>query len=250
MSKLLQIIIIILISFPTFALAEEAVVGEIININYQYEIAFTDLSDYHLQDGDIVEVRENNQFLTYLEVSSASEAISKLVPVQNEAEYKTNIPFSKVQVGSTIVKAKDKAFKVQGTYNASMGVSLPNTTNPSNNASTLKAPVQSTYQGSAPSNNFQELSQNYMILSNNLARALNEKTTAEQESMQTKQELEIAINRIQELEAQTTLLKDELSALRSKGAFKKSQQKIKALEEKIKILKKKFEKMALLLEGK
>ena len=106
------------------------------------------------------------------------------------------------------------------------------------------------YQGNTSSSSCTEISNNYLVLSNNLARVLNEKVSLEQNNMQSKQELEIAINRIQELEAQTTLLNNELSALRSKGAIKKSQKKIKALESTITTLKKKLENMAQLLEGK
>ena len=115
--------------------------GEIININYQYKIAFTDLSNYSLSDGDIVEVLENNKAIDYLEVSEASDAISKLSPVQNNKNYSTK-NFSAIKIGFTIIKREKKTSQSSNTYNTqATGQKIP-TSDSFNKASTLKTNVQ------------------------------------------------------------------------------------------------------------
>lgn len=90
--------------------AKEEVIGEIININYKYKIAFTDLNNYHLQPGDIVEIYKDNQFLTYLEVSESSSAISKLISLKDKGEYDTGVKFSDIRIGYKVLKVHEDKF--------------------------------------------------------------------------------------------------------------------------------------------
>jgi len=83
--------------------AEERVIGEIINVSYQHEIAFSDIGQEGLNVGDVLEVLQSGQRVTYLQVIEVSEALSKLGPV-NDGTYSTN--FGKVQIGNVVAKAK------------------------------------------------------------------------------------------------------------------------------------------------
>ena len=75
--------------------AQKIIMGEIINVNYRYMTAFSDLSRPYVQSGDIVEIYNDGVFVTYLKVSETSTAISKLIPIKRKGPYKTQIDFKK-----------------------------------------------------------------------------------------------------------------------------------------------------------
>ncbi|MCA9401970.1 MAG: hypothetical protein KC713_10100, partial [Candidatus Omnitrophica bacterium] len=77
--------------------------SEIINVNDQYKVAFSDLTSPEVQIGDIIVVYVSPEQKTYLEVYETNPIMSKLGPVKTPTtEITTN--FSFVRVGTTVAK--------------------------------------------------------------------------------------------------------------------------------------------------
>jgi len=81
--KIKVILFLCLWAFSRPAFSDQTITGEIININYDYKVAFTDISQVYLRPGDIVEVVHNGQLTTYLQVLETTSVVSKLGPVAN-----------------------------------------------------------------------------------------------------------------------------------------------------------------------
>jgi len=78
--------------------------GQIININQNYQIAFTDLGNRILKQGDIVKVFINTDDFVYLQVLESSVILSKLGPSKTEG-FQTNLnDFQRLAVGDTVTK--------------------------------------------------------------------------------------------------------------------------------------------------
>ena len=94
----------IILIFQTFAHAQQNIKGEIININYKYQIAFTDIGSAYLTAGDIVEVRMMNGSIISLKVAEATDVLSRLtLNVTSDQDPAANL-FDKINVGDTVVK--------------------------------------------------------------------------------------------------------------------------------------------------
>ncbi|MCD4780876.1 MAG: hypothetical protein K8S27_10070 [Candidatus Omnitrophica bacterium] len=91
-----------------YASAQKVIMGEIINVNYRYLTAFSDLSRPYVQPGDIVEIYSDGMFVTYLKVSETSTAISKLIPIKRKGPYKTQINFKKISIGFQVKKIDEE----------------------------------------------------------------------------------------------------------------------------------------------
>ncbi|MBI4308905.1 MAG: hypothetical protein HY591_01090 [Candidatus Omnitrophica bacterium] len=81
--------------------------GQIINVNQNYQIVFTDLGSHVLRQGDIVKVFFNGDDFIYLQVLESSTILSKLGPVQADG-YKTNFKdLQRLSVGNPVVKVTE-----------------------------------------------------------------------------------------------------------------------------------------------
>jgi len=105
-SFLLIFLTTLIILSPIVSLSQEKMEAEIINVNHQLKIAFTDMSNLYLGIGDIVKVYNKGKLLTHLKVVETSDSVSKLVPVQGKNIYTKSTDFSKINVGNTIMKEK------------------------------------------------------------------------------------------------------------------------------------------------
>lgn len=78
--------------------------GQIININQNYQIAFTDLGSRVLKQGDIVKVFINTDDFVYMQVIESSVILSKLGPSKVDG-YQTNLSdFHRLAVGNVVSK--------------------------------------------------------------------------------------------------------------------------------------------------
>jgi len=78
--------------------------GQIININQNYQIAFTDLGNNILKQGDIVKVSLSTDDFVYMQVLESSPILSKLGSSQLE-NFRTNLKaFQSIVVGDGVVK--------------------------------------------------------------------------------------------------------------------------------------------------
>jgi hypothetical protein len=215
------------------AFAQEKVTGEIININHQYKIAFTDISSDYLRKGDLVEIYADGNFVSYLEVSEASGAISKLIPPTQPGKSK-GADFSKIAVGNRVIKIL-----------------------PSDGSDIFSPPVVPSRPASVPESHgisgpeVKSLSENYAKLSDTITGVMKEKDSLQNEYHRSRQELEIALGRVKELEAQNASFAKEIEQLRKeadKRRTDKSRERIKALQETIAALKSKLKRMAELMD--
>lgn len=88
--------------FSSSALAAPS--GQIINVNQDYQIAFTDLGSSVLRQGDVVKVFLTADDFIYMQVVESSSILSKLGPVQLE-QYKTSYrDLNRLAVGNSVKK--------------------------------------------------------------------------------------------------------------------------------------------------
>ncbi len=106
MNKIISIFIVVFLFFGSVSLcfSQEVEKGEIINVSYQYKIAFTGMSNQDLEKGDIFKIMKNGKVVTYLKVKEASDTISKLIPFSSDELPARVSDFDKVAVGNIIVK--------------------------------------------------------------------------------------------------------------------------------------------------
>jgi len=206
----------LLATIYSIAFSQEKIEGEIINVNHQYRIAFTDVSSHYLRVTDIVEVYAEGNFLGYLEVAETSGIISKLIPVRQKVNFKTDINFPKVAVGNRVVKIM---------------------------------PSDATRADVSPGNLFpipDRRTSGDEKSSDAIERMEKEKKKLQDDYTDLLKKLEISFKRIEELEAENMNLSQENNALRKKGLRKRydpSAEKIKMMREANAVLKKKLEYM-------
>ncbi len=223
------------------SIAQSQANGEIININYQYKIAFTDLSDFHLDSGDIVEIYDGLNLLTHLKVSETTSVLSKLIAIDN-GQFKTEIPFTDIKIGNRVVKSSSGT-----TINTAP---MPSNTTQLPSSEPAKPANYGTYSsGSDLQQKYDRLNENYIILSNNLAKMLTEKNLSDNENSQLKQELEAAIIRIKELEENNSAIQKSLEEATVSGEKATCYKNVKKLEQTINTLKIKLQNMAKMVEG-
>jgi len=100
------IAIIAVLCFSGISFAQERMEGEVFNVNAQHRIAFTDISSDSLKKGDIVEIFNNGNFVTYLEVYETSDIMSSLGFVQSKRLKTNESDFDRISIGSTVLKVK------------------------------------------------------------------------------------------------------------------------------------------------
>jgi hypothetical protein len=95
--------------------------GQVININQNYQIAFTDLGNRVLKQGDIVKVFINTDEFVYMQVVESSVILSKLAPSKADG-FQTNLSdFQRIAVGNVVSKVS----ATQGVVDNSVGVAAP-----------------------------------------------------------------------------------------------------------------------------
>lgn len=233
LNKYITFIVLCLLCPAWHAYAQEKVTGEIININHQYKIAFTDIGSEYLRKGDLVEIYTDGKFVSYLEVSEASGAISKLIPPTQQGKSK-GADFSKVAVGNKVIKLLSS--DGSEVFSPPIVPSRP-------------APVPTSHTISMP--DVKSLSENYAKLSDTITGVMKEKDSLQNEYHRSRQELEIALGRVKELEAQNASFSREIEHLRKeadKRRTDKSKERIKELQDTIAALKSKLKHMAELMD--
>ncbi len=228
--------VLFLLSSAWYAFAQEKVTGEIINVNHQYKIAFTDISSDYLHKGDLVEIYADENFVSYLEVSEASSAISKLIPPTQPGKSK-GMDFSKIAVGNKVVKI------LPSDVTDVADVAPPPAVTP------LPVSAPLTHVISGPE--VKSLSENYAKLSDTITGVMKEKDSLQGEYHRSRQELEIALKKVKELEAQNAVCAREIEQLRKevdKRRGDKNKERIKELQDTIAALKDKLKHMAELMD--
>ena len=90
-------------------IADSKTTGEIVNINTELKIAFTDLVPQRILAGDVVEIYQANTFLTYLEVVETTETVAKLGFVKKSGLATSIDGFNKIAVGCRVVRLPESA---------------------------------------------------------------------------------------------------------------------------------------------
>ena len=98
---------LLLLTLPIHA--DSKISGEIVNINAEYKIAFTDLVPQQISAGDVVEIYQANTFLTYLETVETTETVSKLGFVKKSGLATSTDGFNKITVGCRVVRLPQSA---------------------------------------------------------------------------------------------------------------------------------------------
>jgi hypothetical protein len=98
------IVCFFLCTFSTGVHAQKIAHGEIINVNHTKAIAFTDLTNSKLSMGDIVEIYNNDHFVTYLQVIETQEALSRLAFVTRDGLNTKESVFKDITIGSVVIK--------------------------------------------------------------------------------------------------------------------------------------------------
>lgn len=225
-----------------YAFAQEKVAGEIININHQYKIAFTDISSDYLRKGDLVEIYADQNFVSYLEVAETSSAISKLIPPTQPGKSK-GIDFSKIAVGNKVVKILPSDISVVS--------DVPDVSDVSPPSAATSWPVPTTVSHAISGPEVKSLSENYAKLSDTITGVMKEKDSLQNEYHRSRQELEIALRKVKDLEAQNAAFVKEIEQLRKevdKRRGDKSKERIKELQDTIVALKSKLRRMAELMD--
>ncbi len=99
----LLIAIIIIIASSVSA---QEIKGEIINVNYEYEIAFTDIGNMYLSAGDNVYVVLSSGKKLPLRVMEASAVLSKITLKGSLANNDLRELFKQINVGDIVIKAE------------------------------------------------------------------------------------------------------------------------------------------------
>ena len=173
----------------SFSYSDDPVQGEIINVNYTHQVAFTDLNNQHLNVGDIVKVYKNKNFVGYLQVVGTSDAVSKLAYVRIVEDESVSQDFNKVSVGSIVVKVPPKRFS----------------------EAQPQSPMVN--ENKAAMVEFKELSQDYFQLSKQLTQMIDEKTTLTSRLEEDKAELQRTNQALEDLKSKNEALEKKLNEL-------------------------------------
>lgn len=84
--------------------ARSKIRGEIINVNYEYKIAFTDIGSDALSIGDIVEVHMQSGATQFLQVIETTEVLSKIVLRPSSDQDTQNRLFNRIGVGDIVLR--------------------------------------------------------------------------------------------------------------------------------------------------
>jgi len=254
MKKLLLIILCLAFSSSAFSQPFEVISGEIINVNYQYNIAFCDIGEQYISVGDIVEVQTKSGNEIFLQVVNVSPVLSKLIPAKSK-RYRTNSSdFEEVTIGNVVQKIPGDDEKVN--------INKP----------TQKEPKISdqqgfiSYQDSSPAEDrrfvrdqsdllfkhFEELNKNYSELTALFKDVKDMNFGLKNELDQTKRELNVARDRIKNLRIKNRDLGNEIQRLTAQSNSRSSkegtyQAKINQFQKTIATLKKKLKYLEQLI---
>lgn len=98
--------------FQPLANAQQVIKGEIINVNYEYQIAFTDIGSAYLNPGDIVEVQMMSGGVVPLKVVESTDVLSQLKIDESLKKDDPSKLFGKINVGDTVVKVNKEPSSV------------------------------------------------------------------------------------------------------------------------------------------
>ncbi len=248
-----SVVLVVIFFSPLKPFAKE-INGEIINVNYKYKIAFTDLTDEQLKKGDIVGIYRDRVLVAYMEVIAPGSVISKLSWRERVGRYKNSVDFSKVNIGDSVIKLQDesvlyKHVNSDSEVNPSESKPIKPTQIISDN---LYGNESHKYMGEGAcegnkelDKQFKQLSANYAVLSRTLKELMNEN----KELLQRLQEKE---DNIKILKEQNLTCKNELTRIRSLLVDcnqNQDSQKIKELKKILLKLRQKIKYLEKLLSG-
>lgn len=225
-----------------FGIAAEQLSGEIININYEYQIAFTDLSNTHLYNNDIVEITHNGEHITYLEVLESSEVITKLVPYKKKREFFTGKDFDKINIGNKVFKVSSADSNFESSYVDSI-----------DKEDTVQSDKKIIADQASLNSQFKTLTENYINVSNQLAQLVTEKNRLEENYKELERKLLASKNEnVQTRNSLNTItLENQRFKETNKDCGKKEQDEVIAkYKHALKELENKFIKIENLIEGK
>ncbi|HBG60452.1 MAG: hypothetical protein A2Y03_04215 [Omnitrophica WOR_2 bacterium GWF2_38_59] len=254
--KFFPLLCVLAFSFIPFNIsyANDQVSGEIININYKYKVAFTDLSNLYLQNNDIVEIKKDGNHITYLEVLESSGAISKLGPYKRKREFFTGEDFQKIKIGNEVTKVSSADSRFDSSF-------IDSTDDISDNSASNENPIEESIGIKTPLTNhegtlndqFKKLSENYVATSNQLAELIKEKNTLDSNCKKLEQQLETAYQENEQMSNKANDLDQENQSLLEANKSCSTQQcneEIKKYKAALSEIEKKFKKIESLIEGK
>jgi len=92
-----------LVLFSSPAYPQNSFTGEVVNINFDLKVVFTDLVLGQIEKGDIVEIYGEMGFITYLETDEVTDAVSKLGMVKRKGLISTEEDFKKIAIGHKVI---------------------------------------------------------------------------------------------------------------------------------------------------
>jgi len=253
-------IILVLIFFSPLKPFAKEINGEIINVNYKYKIAFTDLTDEQLKKGDIVGIYRDGVLIAYMEVITPGSVISKLSWKERLGKYKNSVDFNKVNIGDIVVKLQDKSILYKHVNSDSeVNLSESERVKPTQIISdNLYGNDKGKYREGICEENkeldkqFKQLSANYATLSETLKELMNENKELDAENKELRQRLQEKEGNIKILKEQNLTCKNELTHIRSllvNCNQNQNSQKIKELKEILLKLRQKIKYLEKLLSG-
>jgi hypothetical protein len=108
----LLFLLLLSVSFSTPVRAEVKS-GEIININYKYKVAFTDLTQSDLQTGDRVAVKDTEGKTVYLVAAEVYPVMVKLSVPAEQGYTLSDEQFAKIVVGSPVIVTYQSAVETR-----------------------------------------------------------------------------------------------------------------------------------------
>jgi len=253
LTKFLFFALLFLHIVPFKSIAKDEIPGEIININYKYKIAFTDLGNSHLHPGDILKVRKGNAVIGYLEVSESSTAISRLIPIKNHKEYNTEVIFNKITIGDTVIKIT--AGEKQKKLHASKGSHRHSMTSKNKMKNAESQTKKNTIQQQQPIENISNMTKYYDLLEkhNEIIKTLiNEKSKKRLLQAQNgllNNEIISAKEKIKNLKLENSKLKNKVNQIKSSQQNASCQIKLNEAETTLKKITNKLNTLKKHIEG-
>jgi len=256
--KLNLVILTFILLVPTPSFSQSKSSGEIINVNHQLRIAFTDLGDRMLNPGDVVKIYNNGNFIAHLKVVETSEVVSKLAII-DEGQYQATFgDFTSINIGDMVTKisqGEEAAFKETEVIKPRDSVLREDDINLSNKLNDLMQEKKIQDERIAQMNS--ELTR----VTNELIQIKDELVKKSGELNLSKSELIDKKNELDKISKEADILRKDNQALNEKinkmspdlfiAAQEKEEyeRKVNILERKLLLLKEKLEKMEKLMEG-
>ncbi len=225
--------------------SEEPIIGEVINIDTEQAIVFTDLNNFYLDPGDILAVYRDSRIMAYLRVIETTSAISKMKLIDNDIEYRTDAGIDDLKIG-------DKVFKNPQDQNPMSKADSVDSQPPSPEAMMTRKSTSSKSNRNVAQNwtgDYDELLKKHTAVVKSLMTIKLEKEALESRNDILSEKLRVAIEEIKRLKLSTVQLQGEINRLADLSEEKICADELKKATIAIKNLKEKLKNIKNTIEG-